>query len=94
MSEQFEKPATHALWSPSFDQRGNFREQIKVGEAVFEKDSNGNAIARLLRVMTVVGYESDYIYLAPIGVQPPPPCSDILADAKAWAAWRNRKACG
>jgi hypothetical protein len=72
--EFLEKHATHAAWSPFFDQDGNFVRSIQVGAGCFDMDGNGKVLSgQVLQYAKVHGYDSGYVCVVPFGEEPPPP---------------------
>jgi hypothetical protein len=89
-----EKPATHAAWSPFFDEQGNFVRSVEIGYGIVETDAKGRVAAQTFKDRQVTGYDSGYVCLIPIGEQPPAPPPEIIEAARFEAEQRKNLALG
>jgi hypothetical protein len=78
MTDHPQKPMTHTLWTPFFDEEGNFVRSVEIGHGIIETNANGTVTAQTFRDRQVIGYDSGYIYLAPLGKKPPAPPPEII----------------
>lgn len=85
-----QKPMTHTAWTPRFDEEGNFEHYVEIGYGSVETDANGTVTSQIFREMQVVGYDSCYICLAPLGQEPPAPPPEVIEEARFEAAQRKK----
>ncbi len=90
MTDHTQKPATHAAWAPVFDEQGDFVKSVKVGQVFIEVDSDGKASGFITQYAKPIGYDSGYIYFAPLGQQPPAPPPEII-EATRFEAEQKKK---
>ena len=87
----FDKPITHTIWSPFFNPSGTFHHMVKVGHAAIEVGGDGKVgSVWMLQYSRVIGYESGYVCLSPVGQQPPAPPPEILETARYEAEERSK----
>jgi hypothetical protein len=90
MTDHPQKAATHAAWAPVFDRQGNFVKSVNIGQVFIEMDSDGKASGFMMQHTHPLGYESCYIYFAPLGQEPPAPPPEIIEAARFEAEQRKQ----
>lgn len=92
MTDEPEKPTTHTLWTPLFDENGKFRQSWEIGRGFIETDAKGAVTCHIFRYGNPVGYDSGFTWLLPNGQQPPAPPPDVLENARCDAQEKQKYA--
>lgn len=69
---------TNTAWTPLFDEEGNFVRSVEIGYEIVETDATGGVTAQIFRDRQLIGYDSGYVYLAPLGQEPSTPPPQII----------------
>ncbi len=89
MTDHPQKPMTHTLWTPLFDDNGKFLFSREIGSGFIETDANGAVTCHTYRHCNPVGYDCGFAWLLPNGQEPPAPPAEILEDALY--DWQERR---